>query len=142
VARATRYLAGILIVVAAIAGWRAATRWLTDGATLADRLDPERSEPPVLPDGTAKVARTADVAWDAEAAKPRSSIAHDAPDPILAPAPDVPAKPARTGARWTAEDDAYLAAHGDEDPDTVAHHLGRTPNAVSLRRATLNREGR
>ena len=51
-------------------------------------------------------------------------------------------KPARSGARWKAEDDAYLAEHMIDPPEVIAHHLGRTPSAVVLRKATLKREGR
>ena len=58
------------------------------------------------------------------------------------PVPHDLTKPARSGARWTVEDDAYVTAHMDEPPEAIAYHLGRTPSAIVLRKATLKREGR
>ena len=120
--RAARYLLAVVIVMVMAAGWKAAERWLTGHVRLADYSGANGGESLVLVGGVA--AQT------------------EASDAIATVELDAPTRPPRSGARWTAEDDAYLAEHLDEPLGTIAHHLGRTPSAVGLRKATLSREGR
>ena len=124
-ARAARYLLGFAAVIVMVVGWKAAMRWLARDTTLADRSGGNKADVPPPSEGTQDVdARAAD------------------PEPGPSPFPHVGVRPARTGTRWTTEDDAYLTAHMDEASEAIAPYLGRTPSAVSLRKAILRREGR
>lgn len=120
--RAARYFLAVVVVMAMAAGWKAAARWLAGDVRLADHSGGDPGDPPVLVGGVA--AET------------------EASDAVATVDPDAPTRPSRRGARWTAEDDAYLAERLDEPLGAIAHHLGRTPSAVGLRKATLRREGR
>ena len=121
-ARAARYLLAVVIVVVMVAGWKAAARWLSDGARLASHLGGDPGEPLVLVGGL--------------------PVETEGSGGVVAVGPDTPTRPSRSGARWTAEDDACLAEHPDESLGVIAHHLGRTPSAVALRKAALKRERR
>lgn len=121
VVRATRYLMGVVAVVAMVAGWKAAMRWIASDGRLAERSGGDRRAPlPLLDGGTAEP---------------------EAPVPVVPVASEGSTRPSRSGARWTAEDDAYLVDHRDEPPGAIASHLGRTTSAIILRRAALKREG-
>ena len=120
-ARAARYLLAVVVVTAVAAGWKAAARWLTGHVRLADHSGANVGESLVLVGGVAAQTEASDAVATVEL--------------------DAPTRPPRSGAHWTAEDDAYLAERLDEPLGTIAHHLGRTPSAVGLRKATLRREG-
>gem|GEM_PF-3741276 len=120
--RAARLLMAVVIVMALVAGWKAAARWLTGDVRLADYSGANGGESLVLVGGVAAQTEASDAVATVEL--------------------DAPTRPSRSGTRWTVEDDAYLAEHLDEPLGTIAHHLGRTPSAVGLRKAMLRREGR
>ena len=121
---AARFLVGTVAVAAMVARWKAAARWLAANVRwmgLGGGAPGERPEPR---GETLGAAATEEVPVPAGIAAGAS------------------AKPARSGARWTGEDDAYLAAHAAEPPEVIAHHLGRTPSAVAMRQVIFQREGR